>query len=67
MSAIAGICFSDAKPVNPNDLSKMLRSLLRIQPANLPSPQTLELITGMNSWLLWIWFLALTVRSRTAS
>jgi len=24
MSAIAGICFSDAKPVNPNDLSKML-------------------------------------------
>ena len=24
MSAIAGICFSDGKPVNPNDLSKML-------------------------------------------
>jgi asparagine synthase (glutamine-hydrolysing) len=24
MSAIAGICFSDGKPVNPSDLSKML-------------------------------------------
>ena len=27
MSGIAGICFSDGRPVNPNDLSKMLASM----------------------------------------